>query len=205
MRQPGRRGVVPRETPLESGLHGLDAVGPSLLVVGGSSLPATEVLGSASAIMPTSSRSNVRQSRQDTHRQASSRPNRKVGIRGGRRLTTGRWSSCSESRSTRLPFGAAGVPPAGAAPAVYCFSATASLSASPERRSGGAGRPPRGRRQKSATLAITEVEYSRGSWAGCQHASRSVRCACLRPGAVRIRVGLTRRRLLCKSVCAHDF
>jgi hypothetical protein len=70
----------------------------------------------------------------------------------------------------------------GAAPAVYCFSATASLSASPERRSGGAGRPPRGRRQKSATLAITEAEYSRGSWAGCQHASRSVRCACLRPG-----------------------
>ena len=51
MRQRGRRGVVPRETPLESGLHGLDAVGHSLLVVGGSSLPATEVLGSASAIM----------------------------------------------------------------------------------------------------------------------------------------------------------
>ena len=81
MRQRGRRGVVPRETPLESGLHGLDAVGHSLLVVGGSSLPATEILGSASAIMPTSSRSNVRQSRQSTHRQASSRHNRKVGIR----------------------------------------------------------------------------------------------------------------------------
>ena len=46
------------------------------------------------------------------------------------------------------------------------LAATASVSASPARRSCGAGRPPRGRRQKRATLAITEFEYSRGSLGG---------------------------------------
>ena len=61
MGQRGRRGVGPREIPVESGLHGLDAVGQSLLGDGEASLPATEFLGSATAIMPTSPRSTVRQ------------------------------------------------------------------------------------------------------------------------------------------------
>jgi hypothetical protein len=85
----GASGVDLREIPIESGLHRLDADGHSLLVGGEASLPATEVLGSATAIMPTSLRSNVRQACKNTRRQASSRHNRKVGIRAGRTPTSG--------------------------------------------------------------------------------------------------------------------
>ena len=83
VRRRGGRGVVPREIPVESGPAQASCGRTQILVFGESSWLAPEVLGSGTAIMPTSSRSNVPQSRENARGQASSRHNRKVGIRGG--------------------------------------------------------------------------------------------------------------------------
>ena len=76
---------------------------------------------------------------------------------GGRWLTMGRCSSCSESRRTRTSLRCCRSSSSARCLLLLCDS---SVSASPERRSCGAGRPPRGRWEQTATLPITEVERS---------------------------------------------
>jgi hypothetical protein len=98
---------------------------------------------------------------------------------GGRWLTMGRCSSCSESRRTRTSLRCCRSSSSARCLLLLCDS---SVSASPERRSCGAGRPPRGRWEQTATLPITEVERSQVALGRMSACKSAVRCACLRPG-----------------------
>ena len=98
---------------------------------------------------------------------------------GGRWRTMGRCSSCSESRRTRTSLRCCRSSSSARCLLLLCDS---SVSASPERRSCGAGRPPRGRWEETATLPITEVERSRVALGRMSACKSAVRCACLRPG-----------------------
>jgi hypothetical protein len=116
----------------------------------------------------------------------------------------GRWEDArpaAKAGGRGLPFGAAGVPQARA---VYCFSA---IRVCPRRRSAApavledrhVGAGSRLRRCRSQRSSV-----DKWPWAGCQRASRRFGVLACGQVSVRIRVGLIGRRLLCKSVCAHE-